>query len=412
MKSNCNPYFYSKQKQHSSMSSQRQLFLQNVAQTSDEPLMLEIVKASGMYLYDAAGKQYLDLIAGISVSNVGHCHPKVVEAVQQQAAKFMHTMVYGEFVLNPQTELAAYLTTLLPQSLNSVYFVNSGAEATEGAMKIAKKYTGRSEIISCNKSYHGSTQGALSILGDEYFKRNYRPLLPNTRLINYNKWDDLEQITCRTAAVFMEVVQAEAGVVLPEKGYLKAVREKCDATGTLLVFDEIQTGCGRTGKMFGFEHSGVVPDILLLAKGLGGGMPIGAFIANSKIMHVVKDQPILGHITTFGGHPVSCAAALASLKVIEEDRLYLKVAEKAALFAKLLQHTKIKKLHQAGLMMAMYVEDFAEVQSIIKSCIQQGLISDWFLFANDCIRIAPPLIINEEEIILASQIILKSLDEL
>jgi acetylornithine/N-succinyldiaminopimelate aminotransferase len=373
------------------MTTQRQLFLQNMAQTSDTPLMLEIVKAEGVYLYDVNGKKYLDLIAGISVSNVGHCHPKVVEAVQNQAAKFMHTMVYGEFVLNPQTALATFITDLLPESLNSVYFVNSGTEATEGAMKIAKRYTGRSEIISCKQAYHGSTQGALSILGDEYFKRNYRPLLPNTRLIQYNNWEDLDAITCRTAAVFMEVVQAEAGVILPEKGYLAAVRKKCNDTGTLLVIDEIQTGCGRTGKMFGFEHSGVIPDILLLAKGLGGGMPIGAFIANKKVMEVIKEQPILGHITTFGGHPVSCAAALVSLKVIVEEKLHESVAEKAKRFEQRLQHPKIKKLHQAGLMMALYVEDFETVQKIISSCLHAGLITDWFLFANDCIRIAPPL---------------------
>jgi acetylornithine/N-succinyldiaminopimelate aminotransferase len=394
------------------MTTQRQLFLQNMAQTSDTPLMLEIVKAEGVYLYGVNGKKYLDLIAGISVSNVGHCHPKVVEAVQNQAAKFMHTMVYGEFVLNPQTALATFLTDLLPQSLNSVYFVNSGTEATEGAMKIAKRFTGRREIISCKKAYHGSTQGALSILGDENFKRNYRPLLPNTRLIQYNNWEDIELITCRTAAVFMEVVQAEAGVVLPEKGYLAAVRKKCNETGTLLVFDEIQTGCGRTGKMFGFEHSGVIPDILLLAKGLGGGMPIGAFIANKKVMEVIKEQPILGHITTFGGHPVSCAAALASLKVIVEEKLHESVAEKAKRFEQRLQHPKIKKLHQAGLMMALYVEDFETVQKIISSCLHAGLITDWFLFANDCIRIAPPLNISEEEIFHATQIILNALDKL
>jgi acetylornithine/N-succinyldiaminopimelate aminotransferase len=394
------------------MTTQRQLFLQNMAQTSDTPLMLEIVKAEGVYLYDVNGKKYLDLIAGISVSNVGHCHPKVVEAVQNQAAKFMHTMVYGEFVLNPQTALATFITDLLPESLNSVYFVNSGTEATEGAMKIAKRFTGRREIISCKKAYHGSTQGALSILGDENFKRNYRPLLPNTRLIQYNNWEDIELITCRTAAVFMEVVQAEAGVVLPEKGYLAAVRKKCNETGTLLVFDEIQTGCGRTGKMFGFEHSGVIPDILLLAKGLGGGMPIGAFIANKKVMEVIKEQPILGHITTFGGHPVSCAAALASLKVIVEEKLHESVAEKAKRFEQRLQHPKIKKLHQAGLMMALYVEDFETVQKIISSCLHAGLITDWFLFANDCIRIAPPLNISEEEIFHATQIILNALDKL
>ncbi len=392
------------------MISKRQLFLQNVAQTSDEPLMIEVERAKGVYIFDRNGRSYIDLIAGISVSNIGHCHPKVVEAIQNQSARYMHTMVYGEYVLSPQVELANYLTSLLPESLNSVYFVNSGAESTEGAMKIAKRFTGRSEIISFKNAYHGSTHGALSILGDEYFKQNYRPLLPNTRLVEYNNFDDLKKITSKTAAVFIEPVQAEAGVIQPVEGYLEAVKERCLETGALLVFDEIQTGCGRTGKLFAFEHNEkVIPDILLLAKGLGGGMPIGAFIADKKVMDVIKDNPILGHITTFGGHPVCCAAALASLKVICEEQLYSLVAEKEKWFLKLLKHPKIKKIHSAGLMMALYLEDFEEVQRVINSCLEQGLITDWFLFANNCIRIAPPLIISNEEIEKACNIILNAL---
>ncbi|MEZ5006791.1 MAG: aspartate aminotransferase family protein [Chitinophagales bacterium] len=392
------------------MISQRQLFLKNVAQTSDAPLMLEIEKAEGLYLFDKEGKKYIDLISGISVSNVGHCHPKVVEAVQKQATRYMHTIVYGEFVLSPQTELAAYITALLPENLDNVYFVNSGTEATEGAMKVAKRYTQRSEIISCKNAYHGSTQGSLSILGDEYFKRNYRPLLPNTSLIRYNNFDDISKITCKTAAVFMEVVQAEAGIVVPEEGYLQAVRERCNETGTLLVFDEIQTGCGRTGKMFGFEHSGVIPDILLLAKGLGGGMPIGVFVTSKEIMSVIKDNPFLGHITTFGGHPVCCAAALASLKVIHENKLFEEVSTKEQLFLSKLKQAKIKKIHSAGLMMALYLESFEEVQKVIHYCLANGLITDWFLFANNCIRIAPPLIISEQEIIESCAIICDGLE--
>ncbi|MCB0502963.1 MAG: aspartate aminotransferase family protein [Bacteroidetes bacterium] len=394
------------------MISQRQLFLNNVAQTSDMPLMLEIERGEGVYLFDLQGNQYIDLIAGISVSNVGHCHPKVVEAVQKQSALYMHTMVYGEFVLSPQAELAAYITTLLPENLDNVYFVNSGTEATEGAMKLAKRFTRKKEIISFRNAYHGSTQGALSILGDEYFKQNYRPLLPYTTLINYNDFDDLLKITDQTAAVFMEVVQAEAGVIVPTEGYLKAIRERCNATGTLLVFDEIQTGCGRTGTMFGFEQSGVLPDILLLAKGLGGGMPIGAIVTSKEIMSVIKDNPILGHITTFGGHPVCCAAALASIKVIHESNILKSIQEKEQLFLSQLQHPKIIKINSAGLMMAMYLNNFDEVQKVIQHCLANGLITDWFLFANNCIRIAPPLIITENQIMEACRIILDALDQI
>ncbi|MCP4123058.1 MAG: aspartate aminotransferase family protein [Bacteroidetes bacterium] len=395
------------------MISNRQLFLHNVAQTSDAPLALEIEKAEGVYLYDTDGKSYIDLISGISVSNVGHSHPDVVKAVQEQAAKYMHTMVYGEYVICPQVELAGFLTSHLPEKLNNVYFVNSGAEATEGAMKLAKRFTGRPEIISCKNSYHGSTHGALSILGDEYFKRNYRPLLPDTALIEYNNFGDLDRITNRTAAVFMEVVQAEAGIINPETGYLEAVRKRCTETGTLLVFDEIQTGCGRTGKMFAHEQSGVVPDIMLLAKGLGGGMPIGAFISSKKIMSVIMDNPVLGHITTFGGHPVCCAAALATLKVIEGKKLPEGVAEKADLFYSMLcGHKAIIELRYSGLMMAIELKDFDSVQTVIKYCIENGVITDWFLFASNCVRIAPPLIITEDEINTACSVILEALDRL
>ncbi|MEZ5001801.1 MAG: aspartate aminotransferase family protein [Chitinophagales bacterium] len=394
------------------MISQRQLFLNNVAQTSDMPLMLEIERGQGVYLFDKQGNQYIDLIAGISVSNVGHCHPKVVEAVQKQSALYMHTMVYGEFVLSPQAELAAYITSLLPENLDNVYFVNSGTEATEGAMKLAKRFTRKKEIISFRNAYHGSTQGALSILGDEYFKQNYRPLLPYTTLINYNDFDDLLKISDQTAAVFMEVVQAEAGVIVPTEGYLKAIRERCNATGTLLVFDEIQTGCGRMGKMFGFEQSGVLPDILLLAKGLGGGMPIGAIVTSKEIMSVIKDNPVLGHITTFGGHPVCCAAALASIKVINESNILPTIQQKEQLFLSQLQHPKIIKINSAGLMMAMYLNNFEEVQKVIQHCLANGLITDWFLFANNCIRIAPPLIITESQIMDACRIILDALGQI
>ncbi len=392
------------------MLTNRQLFLQHLAQTSDAPLALEIVKADGMYLTDADGKKYMDLISGISVSNVGHCHPSVVAAIQQQAATYMHTLVYGEFVLSPQVKLAEYLCSLLPDKLNSVYFTNSGAEATEGAMKLAKRYTGRTELISCIHSYHGSTQGALSMLGDEYFKSAFRPLLPDTRLIRYNNEEDLSFITEKTAAVFLEPVQAEAGILVPDKFYLQKVRQRCNETGALLVFDEIQTGCGRTGTLFRFEKEQVIPDILLLAKGFGGGMPIGCFISDQSIMSSLSFQPVLGHITTFGGNAVCCAAALASLKAINEERLSDYVAEKEDLFVSLLQHRAIKIVTHCGLMLAVHLDNFENLRKVIQLCIEKGVITDWFLFCNHALRIAPPLIISEQEIRNACAIILEALD--
>jgi acetylornithine/succinyldiaminopimelate/putrescine aminotransferase len=391
------------------MLSQRHLFLQYVAQTSDAPLGVEVDRAEGIYIYDTSGRKYVDLISGISVSSLGHCHPKVVAAVTAQAGKYMHTMVYGEFVQSPQVQLAKYLCGLLPSSLNSVYFTNSGTEATEGAMKLAKRFTGRAELISCQKSYHGSTQGALSLLGDEYFKSNYRPLLPGTRQVRYGNFEDIQLITERTAAVFMEPVQAEAGVIVPPSGYLQAVRKRCTETGALLVLDEIQTGCGRTGTLFRMETQGVVPDILLLGKALGGGMPLACFISDKKIMEVLQNNPVLGHITTFGGNAVCCAAALASLQEIAEQKLYKDVENKATLFVQHLKHAAIKKINYCGLMLAVELDNFTQLRKVIDVCLENGVIVDWFLFADNCIRIAPPLIITEEEIRLSCEIINKAL---
>lgn len=392
------------------MLTQRQLFLQHNAQTTLEPLLLEFNKAAGMYLYDSQGKKYMDLIAGIGVSNVGHCHPSVVAAVQEQAASYMHIMVYGEFVQSPQVNFAKALADVLPAPLNCTYFVNSGAEAVEGAMKLAKRYTHRSEIIACHNSYHGSTQGALSLMGNEEFKQAYRPLLPDVKFIRYGALPDLDLISDKTAAVFVETVQGEAGIRIADKAYFEALRKRCTDTGTLLVLDEIQCGFGRTGKMFGFEHFDIVPDILLLAKGIGGGMPIGAFISSRDIMISLATNPILGHITTFGGHPVSCAAGLATLQTITTEKIVEGVTEKGLLFKKLLQHPAIKEVRGIGLMMAITFENFEINKKVIDACIADGVISDWFLHCSNAMRIAPPLIITEEEIKWACSVILKNVN--
>ena len=389
----------------------RQLFLAHLAPTSEFPLMIEIERGEGVYLYDPKGKSYLDLISGIGVSGLGHCHPLVVDAVKKQSERYLHTMVYGEYVLSPQVELASLLAKVLPDPLDSVYFVNSGTEATEGAMKLAKRYTGRSEIISCYKSYHGSTQGAASLMSDDYFTQAYRPLLPGISHIEFNDESDLNRITEKTAAVIVETVQGEWGVRPPINNYLKKLRERCTEMGTLLVLDEIQAGYGRTGSLFAFEQYDIVPDILLLAKGMGGGMPIGAFIAAKEIMQVFSVNPLLGHITTFGGHPVSCAAALATLKHLLESDYISKVKEKEALFKKLLIHPAIIEVRSAGLMMAVELQDFDFVQAVIKDCLNEGLIIDWFLFNDRSLRIAPPLIITPIEIEKACLIILKAIDK-
>lgn len=386
---------------------QRELFLNYLAQTTDFPLLIEIERAENIYLYSPQGKKYTDLISGISVSNVGHRHPKVLQAIHNQLDKYLHLMVYGEYVQTPQNLLAKKLTENLPPNLNNCYFVNSGSEAIEGAMKLAKRYTNRSEFISCINAYHGSTQGALSLNGNEDFKQNFRPLLPDIKHICYGSFSDLEKITTKTAAIFIETIQGEAGVKVACTTYFKALREHCTRTGTLLVLDEIQCGFGRTGKLWAFEHFDIVPDILVLAKGMGGGMPIGAFISSKEIMDSLKSNPILGHITTFGGHPVSCAAALATLEVILEENLISEVENKANLFKKLLIHPKIKQIRNKGLLMAVEFENFDILKKIIDNAIENGIITDWFLFCDNAMRIAPPLIITNQQIEEACAIILE-----
>ncbi len=374
------------------------MFLQHVGQTSQAPLALEIVKAEGCKLYDVNGKEYIDLIGGISVCNVGHRHPKVVEAIKKQLDNYLHIMVYGELVQSPQVQYAKMLADNLSPSLNSVFFTASGSEATEGAMKLAKRFSGRTQIISFKNSYHGSTQGALSVMGSEYWQQAFRPLLPGIVQLNYNSFEDLENITTQTACVITETIQAEAGVLVPQNNWLKALREKCTQTGTLLVLDEIQCGFGRNGTLWAFEQFDVVPDILLLGKALGGGMPLGAFIAGKKLMDSLSHNPVLGHINTFGGHPVCCAAGMAAFKVLLEEKLVDGVKEKEKLFLSLLKHPKIQKVNSCGLMLAVYFESFEMNKKIIDELILQGVFTDWFLFASNCLRIVPPLVIGEEEI--------------
>lgn len=387
------------------MISNRELFLKNTAQTSNSPRLLEIERAEGVYLYGPNGEKYMDLVSGFNVSNIGHRHPKVLEAIQDQLNRFMHVTVYGEFVQAPQVQLATELLEVLPNSFQSVYFTNSGAEAVEGSMKIAKKYTGRRQIIAAKHAYHGSTQGALSLIGNDEYRAAYAPLLPEISFIEFNNIDDLANITENTAAVIVEAVQGEAGVRVPSKEYMQALRQKCTETGTLLIFDEIQTGFGRTGKLFAFEHFEIIPDILMLAKGIGGGMPLGAFVAPKEIMDVIKDNPMLGHITTFGGHPVSCAAARASLKVIQEENLVQDVERKANLFRSELNIPQIKEIRGLGLMMCLQLENFDQVYQVSNYCANQGLIIDWYLHCETALRIAPPLTISDQQIIESCKII-------
>lgn len=386
----------------------RQLFLQHLAQTSAAPLALEIVKAEGCELWDGEGKKYIDLIGGIAVANVGHRHPKVIEAIQKQLDAYMHIMVYGELVQSPQVQYARLLTDHLPVSLNTVYFTNSGAEAVEGAMKLAKRFTGRPEIIAFNNSYHGSTQGALSIIGSEYWRNAYRPLLPAIRHLNFNSFEDLHFITDQTACVIAETVQAEAGIIAPQDGWLKALQDRCKETGALFILDEIQTAFGRTGKLWGFENFHVVPDVLLLGKALGGGMPLGAFISDKKIMDAFTDNPVLGHITTFGGHPVCCAAGMAAMEVLLHEGYLNDIIYKAELFKSLLVHPAIKSINSFGLWMALEFDSIGKCKKLIDHCIEKGLLSDWFLFAPHCMRISPPLTISEQQIEKASEIILQA----
>jgi acetylornithine/N-succinyldiaminopimelate aminotransferase len=390
---------------------QRELFLRHVAQTSAAPLALEIVKAEASLLWDVKGKEYIDLIGGISVANVGHRHPAVLAAIQKQSEAYLHIMVYGEFVESPQVQYAKLLTDHLPSSLNSVYFTNSGAEAVEGAMKLAKRVTGRTQIIAFNHSYHGSTQGALSIIGSEYWRNAFRPLLPDVLHLAYNSFESLSGITDRCACVIAETVQAEAGVLAPSKEWMQALQKKCKETGTLLVLDEIQTAFGRTGTLWGFEQFAVVPDILLLGKALGGGMPLGAFIADRSLMSSLTDNPVLGHITTFGGHPVCCAAGMAALNALLEEKIMEKVKAKEQLFKSLLVHPLIRSVHSYGLWLAIEFDSFETNKKIVDACIDQGVLTDWFLFASGCLRISPPLIITEEQIKKACAVLLNAIQK-
>jgi acetylornithine/succinyldiaminopimelate/putrescine aminotransferase len=393
--------------------SQRTLFQQHLAIPSYVDNPLEIVEATGIFLTDINGKKYIDLVSGVSVSNLGHGHPKVVKAVKDQAEKYMHLMVYGKYIQTPQVGLAEKLTQNLPGQLQSVFFVNSGSEAIEGALKLAKRVTGRTELIAFKNAYHGSTQGALSVLGNEEMKYAYRPLLPDIGFLDYNQTDQLEEITNKTAAVLIEPVQAEAGIIIPDKNYMLELRKICDETGTLLILDEVQMGFGRTGKLFGFEHFDIVPDILCLAKAMGGGMPIGAFVSSKENMDSLKHHPSLGHITTFGGHPVCAAASLASLEVIIEENLAQRAEEKGKLFVGLLkENTLIKEIRQIGLMLGVELSKPELLPKLLELFIKEGLIVDQFLFNNSSFRIAPPLNISNEEIQMVSEKIIGCLDQL
>jgi acetylornithine/succinyldiaminopimelate/putrescine aminotransferase len=389
----------------------RQLFLTHVAQTSEKPIGIEMERAAGIYLWDKSGKQYIDGIAGFSVCNIGHSHPKVVKAVQDQAAEYMHVIVYGEFIETPQVAYASLLAKHLPEQLNCVYFTNSGAEATEGAMKLAKRITNRTKIIACKNAYHGSTQGALSLMGDEYWRNAFRPLLPDIHHVDYGSNEILDAIDKNTACVVLETVQAESGITAPSKEWLQAVRKKCDEYCVLLILDEIQAGFGRTGTLWAFEQFGIVPDILLLGKALGGGMPLGAFISSTKMMSALTHDPVLGHITTFGGHPVSCAAGKAALEVLMDENLLVSVKEKQTFLLNYLKHPAIIHTNCFGLWMSLQFSTSEIAQSIIHRCVENGLVTDWFLFAPDRLRIAPPLTISLDQLKDLCDIILRSIEE-
>jgi acetylornithine/N-succinyldiaminopimelate aminotransferase len=402
---------------------QRELFLQHVAQTSPAPMAFEIARAEGSQLFDINGKEYIDLVGGISVANTGHRHPKVIKAIGDQLKAYLHVMVYGEFVETPQVQYAKLLTDHLPPSLNSVYFTNSGTEAVEGAMKLAKRTTGRTNIIAFKNAYHGSTQGALSLMGDEYWRNAFRPLLPGVDHLEYNSYEALESITEQTACVVTETVQGEAGIIIPSKDWMLALRKKCSETGTLLILDEIQAGFGRTGKLWGFEHFDIIPDILLLGKALGGGMPLGAFIADMKIMTNLTANPVLGHISTFGGHPVCCAAGKAAMEVLLEEDMIGQVKKKEELFRSLLVHPRIQAIRSFGLWMAIEFDSFETNKKVIDGCLDpsgrsrgfapgersHGVMTDWFLFAPNCLRISPPLMITEATCRDAAAIIIDSI---
>jgi len=391
---------------------ERELFFQYLGLPSHQPLGLEIDHAEGIYIYDASGKRYLDLVSGISVSNLGHRHPAVIRAIEDQLKKYLHLNVYGEFIQTPQVKLAQRLVSVLPDNLDSIYLVNSGSEAIEGAMKLAKRYTGRTEVVAFQNAYHGSTQGALSIVGNETLKNAFRPLIPDIRFLEFNNFKDLEKISEKTACVVAETIQAEAGLILPENEFLETLSARCKETGALLIIDDVQMGFGRTGKLFSFEHFNFVPDILVLAKAMGGGMPIGAFIASKEIMDTLAFQPELGHITTFGGHPVCCAAALASLEVLLGEDMVIQTERKGAIISEFFKaHPLVKEIRRKGLILGIEINDAGKRNKLTETMLKNGIIIDWFLFHPCTFRIAPPMTITEEECRSAGKLLIKSMNE-
>lgn len=388
-----------------------EVFLENLAPTSPFPFLLPIERAEGLYLYEPGGKRYMDLISGIGVSSLGHRHPEVVSAIKEQLDKHLHVMVYGEYIQHSSNALAELLTSLLPEPLNCAYFVNSGTEANEAALKLAKRVTGRTEIVSFRKSYHGSTHGSLSVSGNEVKKAAFRPLLPDVRFLRFNEPEDLSQITHRTAAVIAETIQGDAGVRIPGVAFLKALRKRCDETGAQLILDEIQCGMGRTGTLFAFQQFGIVPDILTLAKAFGGGLPIGTFISSREKMHTLSHDPMLGHITTFGGNPVCCASALATLRIISQSGLLADVERKGRLIESLLVHPHIKAIRRIGLLFAVDFDSAERVNRIVQHAKEMGVITYWFLSHPYSFRIAPPLTITDDEIHEACRIILKAIEK-
>lgn len=394
------------------MISHKNNFLAYVAQTSDAPMALEIKKAEGIYIKTTDGKRYIDIISGIGVSNLGHRNHRISQAIRKQVGKYLHTMVYGEYIQSPQVKLAKKLVGLLPDHLNSTYFVNSGSEAIEGAIKLAKRHTGRSNFVAMKNAYHGSSTGALSLMSDAYYSQAYRPLMPGVRYADFNNVESLEIIDDSVAGVFIEVVQGEAGYLASHPEFLAAVQEKCNQTGALLIVDEIQTGMGRTGSLFAIDQTDLRPHIICLAKAFGGGMPLGAFVSSREIMHSLSHDPVLGHITTFGGHPVSCAAALENLNILTSSDFISEVEEKEQLFRSLLQHAEIKDITGTGFMLGIQLESEEKMHKAVAYCIENGLIIDWFLYATDKLRLAPPLIIKKTEIKRVCKIILEALDQL
>lgn len=390
----------------------RQSFDKHVAQTTPYPIGLEIERAKDCVVYTTDGREFIDLIAGVAVNNIGHSHPKITEAISKQASDYMHVMVYGEFIQSPQSKFAKALLDLFPPTLDNVYFVNSGTEANEAALKLVKRATGRSELISFRGSYHGSTHGSLSVSGNETKKQPFRPLLPDVRFLRHNAVSDLTEITNKTAGVIIEVIQGDAGVRIPDVDFLVKLRNRCSEVGALLIFDEIQTGFGRTGKMFGFEHFGVVPDVLTIGKAMAGGMPMGGLVANRELMTELADNPILGHITTFGGHPVSCAAGLANLEVFRDEIDLVEVEKKGAYLESKLKHDKVKEIRRNGLMFAVDLADFDEVKSVFDYCLENGLLTFWFLSTSYAFRLSPPLTISYKQLDRAASVIQEALDRL